>query len=158
MIEIRISGSALEVLEEMQHFVRGAERRTFPVEPQSGGEVTDAGAAPAKVTRSRKKAEDKPADPPASAEGNAASSPAGSAETSTPPTTDATSAAAAPPADGPIDVDKLRADCMQLSQKAGPEALKQLLIESGSANGKWSEVKPEKYGAMRARLDDLLAG
>jgi hypothetical protein len=40
--------------------------------------------------------------------------------------------------------------------KGGPAALKELFIEFGSENGKWSEVADDKLPELNARLDDLL--
>lgn len=47
--------------------------------------------------------------------------------------------------------------CTQYSSKGGVAALKELFVEFGAENGKWSGVADDKLVALNARLDDLLA-
>lgn len=103
------------------------------------GTAMAAGAAPATGSRGggRKKAEDKP-EPP-------------TAEPEKPDEPDEKS----PTADGPVTKETLSPRVLALGQKSGPAAVQELFGEFGAA--KFSEITEDKYPALNARLDQLLA-
>ncbi|MFL6728083.1 MAG: hypothetical protein ACJ8FS_16450 [Sphingomicrobium sp.] len=53
--------------------------------------------------------------------------------------------------------DEIATKCTLFSSKGGTQALKELFIEAGSPEGKWSKVPDENLPALNARLDELLA-
>jgi len=112
----------------------------------AGTSAAPAAAAPAATRGRGKKAEDKP-EPPTAPQGE---------ETREAQVGDAqnTSGVDAKSTD-PITKDALSKRFLELGSKAGPAAAKELLTEFGVP--KFSELPEDKYPAMSARLDELLA-
>lgn len=138
MIEVRFNGSASEVRAEMRDFL-GLDAEAAP-EPVKLAEDKP------KATRGKSKAEPattEPAVPTADASSTVATS-----------ETTASSATTSP---SDITRETVAPLCQQYGTKAGAPALQALFRELGAANGKFSEVPADKYGALKARLDELLS-
>lgn len=133
MISITFSGSASEVLSEMQQLVAA-----HGVSPIGGATPADAEPA-ARRGRGKKTEEVQPPTAPQD-EGNAATSGGGAPDTT---------------ASGDVTKDTLSPRILQLSSKSGTQAVSDLFKEFGAA--KFSELPADKYGAVNARLDELLA-
>lgn len=140
MISINFSGTVAEVLAEMEALV--AAHGVSPIDA--------APAEPPAKPATRGKKTDK-----TSAEGNAV----GTAESAS--TTSATSTAVTAetsPSETPSR-DDIAKKAVTYGQpgKGGPAALKELFVQHGSANGKWSEVPDDRLAEINVRLDELLA-
>ena len=135
MIRIEIQGETADVVQaEMRKLLGGTAPIAASAPPASATKETES-KAPAKRGKSAAApAETAPAEPAAQ-------------------TTSDT--------DVPSDPAELRKfvepKCLAFSTKGGAQALKELFIEHGSAEGKWTKVPDENLPALNARLDELLA-
>lgn len=73
------------------------------------------------------------------------------------PAKDGASSEATGASDAAVTRESVATKCTQYSSKGGVAALKELFVEFGAENGKWSGVADDKLVALNARLDDLLA-
>lgn len=139
MISIHIEGmSAREVQQEMIQLLAGASLA------QGGAASGETQTTTTSTGRGRGK---KTTEPAAGGE-------AGNAGTSSEGATSSTGQSSAAD-DGPITKETLSPRVMQLGTKAGPAAVTELFGEFGAK--KFSEIAEDKYAALSARLDELLA-
>lgn len=129
--------------------ISGTDTADFAAQLAAVAQLMSGTAAPAPATTGRGKGKTTPETPAATGDPTGGAGAAAGAESS-----GATGAN-----DAPVTRESVATKCTQYGspQKGGPAALKQLFVEFGSANGKWSEITDDKLVALNARLDDLLA-
>lgn len=140
MIELRITGETSKEFLENLFAASAAMGGNTPEQPPAEPAVPSAEGK----SSTRKKS-------PAPAESGATTPPAD------PPAASDTSTAK--PGDATPSREEIAKKAMAYGAptKGGPNALKELFTQHGSANGKWSEVPNDQLPAINIRLDELLA-